>query len=246
MALGFADATMRRMRRGRRSLTVLALAALGAAAGCRRPAAPARDPSQNVLLVTIDTLRADAIGAYGNANASTPGSTVWPPAASALSRPHARRRHAAVARDILSGEYPLHHGVRENSGFRFPQDRHARHHAARPRLSRPAPSSARFRSTCASASTAGSMSTTIGLGKATAARVSRARTRRHRHRVAALAARRWSRPSAPSPWFAWVHLYEPHFPYTPPEPYASRYRTQPYLGEVAAADAAVGALVDGR
>ena len=30
-----------------------------------------------------------------------------------------------------------------------------------------------------------------------------------------------------SPWFAWVHLYEPHFPYAPPEPYASRYRAAP-------------------
>ena len=40
-----------------------------------------------------------------------------------------------------------------------------------------------------------------------------------------------------------MHLYEPHFPYTPPEPYASRYRTSPYLGEVSAADAALGPLL---
>src|SRR5438034_6108146 len=46
-----------------------------------------------------------------------------------------------------------------------------------------------------------------------------------------------------SPWFAWVHLYEPHFPYAPPEPFATRYRATPYLGEVAAVDAALAPLL---
>jgi tetratricopeptide (TPR) repeat protein len=45
------------------------------------------------------------------------------------------------------------------------------------------------------------------------------------------------------PWFLWVHLYEPHFPYAPPEPFAARYKTAPYLGEVSAADAALGPLL---
>ena len=42
----------------------------------------------------------------------------------------------------------------------------------------------------------------------------------------------------------WVHLYEPHDPYEPPEPYASRYRDRPYDGEVAYTDALVGQLDD--
>jgi choline-sulfatase len=42
----------------------------------------------------------------------------------------------------------------------------------------------------------------------------------------------------------WVHLYEPHDPYEPPEPYASRYRDRPYDGEVAYADELVGQLDD--
>src|SRR5207302_11012599 len=44
-------------------------------------------------------------------------------------------------------------------------------------------------------------------------------------------------------WFAWVHLYEPHFPYAPPEPFATRFRGDPYLGEVSAADAALAPLL---
>ena len=42
---------------------------------------------------------------------------------------------------------------------------------------------------------------------------------------------------APSPWLVWVHLYDPHEPYTPPEPYRSRYAADPYAGEIAYADA---------
>src|SRR5207249_10712525 len=35
------------------------------------------------------------------------------------------------------------------------------------------------------------------------------------------------------PFLLWVHLYDPHFPYNPPEPYATRYRSHPYDGEIA-------------
>src|SRR5262249_23036317 len=48
----------------------------------------------------------------------------------------------------------------------------------------------------------------------------------------------------PRPWFAWIHLYDPHEPYTPPEPFASRYRQDPYSGEIAYADAALGRFLD--
>jgi arylsulfatase A-like enzyme/Tfp pilus assembly protein PilF len=47
---------------------------------------------------------------------------------------------------------------------------------------------------------------------------------------------------APGPWFAWVHLYDPHEPYRAPEPYASRH--EPYDAEVAYTDAMVGQLLD--
>src|SRR5439155_20628119 len=46
------------------------------------------------------------------------------------------------------------------------------------------------------------------------------------------------------PWFAWVHLYDPHEPYAPPEPYRSRYAGDPYAGEIAYADASLGAFFD--
>jgi len=45
------------------------------------------------------------------------------------------------------------------------------------------------------------------------------------------------------PWFAWVHLFDPHTPYAPPEPFAGRFPDDPYLGEVASMDAEIGRLI---
>ncbi len=44
-------------------------------------------------------------------------------------------------------------------------------------------------------------------------------------------------------WFAWVHVYDPHAPYRPPPPFDSEYASQPYYGEVAAVDQALGPLL---
>jgi choline-sulfatase len=48
---------------------------------------------------------------------------------------------------------------------------------------------------------------------------------------------------AAQPLFLWVHYFDPHYPYTPPEPYRSRFPGRPYFGEVAAMDAQLGRLV---
>jgi arylsulfatase A-like enzyme/Tfp pilus assembly protein PilF len=47
----------------------------------------------------------------------------------------------------------------------------------------------------------------------------------------------------PGPFFIWVHLYDAHDPYDPPEPYKTKYANQPYDGEIAYADACVGKLL---
>src|SRR6266540_5334217 len=77
-------------------------------------------PRQNVLLVTIDTLRADALGCYGGA-ASTPGLDRLAAQGVRFDFAHA---HAVVTlpshASILTGEYPFQHGLRDNSGYRLP------------------------------------------------------------------------------------------------------------------------------
>jgi arylsulfatase A-like enzyme/cytochrome c-type biogenesis protein CcmH/NrfG len=45
-------------------------------------------------------------------------------------------------------------------------------------------------------------------------------------------------------WFCWIHLFDPHDPYTPPEPFKTEYKNDPYSGEVAFVDAQLGRLID--
>jgi arylsulfatase A-like enzyme len=54
---------------------------------------------------------------------------------------------------------------------------------------------------------------------------------------------KWLDGVTPSRFFLWVHLYDPHRPYDPPEPYASIYGHNPYVGEIAFADSQIGRLL---
>jgi arylsulfatase A-like enzyme/Flp pilus assembly protein TadD len=54
----------------------------------------------------------------------------------------------------------------------------------------------------------------------------------------------WIEQDEGRPWFAWVHLFDPHVPYRPPDPYRERYRDHPYAGEVAYTDHALGSFLE--
>jgi choline-sulfatase len=203
-----------------------------------------REAGLNVLLITIDTLRADALGVYGNARASTPAIDRLANGGVRFSNAHA---HSVVTlpshANILSGLYPIHHGVHENSGFRFPSDVET----LATRLKALGYRTGAFVS-------AFPVDRRFGLargfdvyddryGKGRERSAFRIAERPGTETVAA--ARQWIAEASPGArWFAWVHVYEPHFPYTPPEPFATRFAADPYLGEVAAADAALAPLLD--
>jgi arylsulfatase A-like enzyme/Tfp pilus assembly protein PilF len=53
----------------------------------------------------------------------------------------------------------------------------------------------------------------------------------------------WLTKRPAGPFFVWIHLYDPHDPYTPPEPYRTRYQSDPYDGEIAYTDSVVGKLI---
>ena len=55
----------------------------------------------------------------------------------------------------------------------------------------------------------------------------------------------WLDKQPAGPFFLWVHLYDPHDPYSPPEPYKTRYQEKPYDGEIAYTDSVVGRLITG-
>ncbi|HXU29701.1 MAG TPA: sulfatase-like hydrolase/transferase [Thermoanaerobaculia bacterium] len=222
-----------------------ALFGLGASAACSRPEISNPRP-KNLVLVTIDTLRRDHVGAYGDARAATP-------ALDRLAR-EGVRFDAATANapltlvshsSLLSGLLPPHHGLRNNGAGAFPADRE----------------------TLASVLSAAGYETgafvaafvldhRFGLDRGFALYDDEIE-REPGARPALEAERRgdqvmdralaWlgekSQGEEKKPLFLWVHLYDPHAPYDPPSPFRERFAADPYRGEIAFADAQVGRLL---
>lgn len=196
---------------------------------------PPSPPS--VLLVTIDTLRADRVGAYGDAAARTPtidalarAGTLFESAYAAA--PITLPSHAT----LLTGLLPPAHGVRGNGSFVL---------GSGPR-------------TLAEALKARGLQTAAFVGAfPLARRFGLARGFDHyddalerapglhfefpeRRADAVVAAARGWLGTRPGPVFVWVHLYDPHAPYAPPEAFRG---SDPYRGEIAFADSALAPLL---
>jgi arylsulfatase A-like enzyme len=227
---------MRRRHAAVTALTVL-LPILPAAS---HAAGPPR--SRDVLLITIDTLRYDATGFSGAGKVATPVFDRLAEAGTVFTWAHA---HAVMTLpshgSILTGLYPYQHGLRDNAGFV---------------LSSGIPTLA-SRLKVAGYATAAFVSAfpldrRFGLSagfdvyddefEGYSSRIS---TLAERPAEATIArAKRWWDGMSAKPRFLWVHLFEPHFPYEPKEPFAARYAKTPYYGEAAVADDRLGALVD--
>lgn len=194
----------------------------------------------NVLLVTIDTLRADRVGAYGNRLGLTP--TVDRLAAQGLRFttayahvPMTLPSHAT----LLTGQYPFTNGVRDNGAFALAKNTPTLANALR---------AAGYRT----AAFVGSfvLDARFGLAAGFDLYDDRVRGNSANLEVVQRSADEVLSPASdwimkgPAPYFAWVHLYDPHEPYDPPEPYRSRYASDLYAGEVAYADAALGTALD--
>src|SRR5262245_4924533 len=204
---------------------LLASAAAAALASCR--ARPVQyEAGLNVLLITIDTLRADAVGSYGNTQVQTP----WLDRLSAGGVRFSRAlAHNVVTlpshANILSGRYPFAHGVRENSGFRFPPDMATLATVLKEKGYKTGASVSAFPLDVRFGLERGFDVYDDRYGKGTERRAFRVPERPGAATVAA--AVEWiaraggagkAGPDGAQPWFAWVHLYEPHFPYAPPGP----------------------------
>ena len=198
----------------------------------------------SVLLITVDTLRADRLGAYGYAGIHTPNidrlaregvlfeSCVSP-------TPLTLPSHTS----LLSGTYPLHHGVRDNGSFVVP--------AGLPTLATLLQPLG-FRTGAVVASFV--LDSRWGLNRGFADYYDNFDT--HQRDLVSIgdiqrpanevvgAALRWLDRNGDSRFFLWVHFYDPHDPYEPPSPFREQYPEQPYLGEIAFVDSEIGRLLD--
>jgi arylsulfatase A-like enzyme/Flp pilus assembly protein TadD len=224
--------------------TLIVVSAAAALGGCtrREPAHPVPPPARHLVLVTIDTLRADRLGVYGHPGAATPHldrlarEGAFAPQATAHV-PLTRPSHAS----LLTGLHPAEHGLRDNVS---------------PPLSREVPTvaealrAAGFRTAAFVSSVVLSAQSGLDRGFETYSDTFETggddarflNTIQKRGDVATGEAAQWLRAAPEARLFLWLHLYDPHDPYEPPEPYASRFAANPYDGEVAWTDELIGRL----
>jgi choline-sulfatase len=228
----------------------VALTTLAVAGGCRAGASRSRAAPDrpNVLLVTIDTLRADHVGCYGYQDASTP--TI-----DGLAKRGVRFETAVVQApltgpshaSILTGQTPLGHGFRNNSGFTLsPQVKTAAEDFRKAGYRTAAfvsgfPLDRRF-----------GFNRGFDVYDDHLPKGNDLRRTPYVERFADAttdAVLRWfgtssAAASPQSPWFLWVHYYDPHAPYEPPADLAERYRRMPYDGEIAFVDRQLARLLE--
>ena len=195
-----------------------------------------------VIIISIDTLRADHLPAYGYKNVATPhldalrrDSVLFENAWSHV--PLTLPSHVS----LLTGALPAENGVRDNIGYRIDPKR-----PSLPGLLKQAgyATGAAISAYVLRSNTGLSsmfdfyddripFQSGVGLGA----------LQRSGDETAA-AAQQWISQRGANPFFLMLHLYEPHTPYDPPEPFHSQYPSAPYDGEIAEADAIVGRFLD--
>ncbi len=200
-------------------------------------------PAPNVILMTIDTVRADHVGCYGAKNVQTPtldglarDGVVFDHAVSQV--PLTWPSHAV----ILTGLYPFQDGVQDFTGQ---------------------PLEARFKSVAQSFKQHGYATGAVvsafvldrswGLARGFDFYDDAFAPEAFVNRDLGLVDRRagesvgralgWLRKNLKRPFFFWLHLYDPHSPYDPPEPFRTQYQGHLYDGEIAYADHELGRVI---
>jgi arylsulfatase A-like enzyme/Flp pilus assembly protein TadD len=203
---------------------------------------PAPPPARRVVLVSIDTLRADHVGAWGAAGAETP-------TLDALAARGARFAEAVSPTPItlpshaslLTAREPYAHGVHHNGVYRLGDE-----HPTLPERMREA-----------GFATAGFVSAHVldrayGLARGFDSYDDQLAARAPGRGLISVAERSADRTvaaveswlaEAPDRFFVFVHFYDPHSEYAPPPPFDARFRARPYDGEIAFVDAQLGRLL---
>lgn len=197
----------------------------------------------SLLLVTLDTTRADRIGAYGFADIETPhldrlaAEGVLFEQAQAVA-PLTLPAHSS----IFTGEFPPAHGVRDNGGFYLDDEHVVLAEILRDEGLRTGGFVGAFVLDAKWGIAQGFDHYFDDFELGDTVRLALNEIERPAGEVtdAALA---WLDEAPEARFFSWVHYYDPHSPYEPPDPFAERYRNRPYVGEIAYVDSQIGRLL---
>src|SRR5437588_12479462 len=207
------------------------------------PTFAAGNPTTNVVIVTIDTLRADHLGCYGYKHIRTPNID-----ALAADGVRFERAYTAVPVTlpshtvIFTGTYPIHSGMHDFAA-----------NVLNP--SQPTLASVLKQHGYATGAVVASavLDSRFGLNRGfdfyydhfDFNRLEEANLDEMERpgNVVADEVLNWLGKNYQKRFFLWMHLYDPHYPYRPPAPYSEDYKSHPYDGEIAFADAQVGRLL---
>jgi arylsulfatase A-like enzyme/Flp pilus assembly protein TadD len=216
-------------------LNAAAISFLALTASTAPASAPKPQPPPSVVLITLDTLRADRLGCYGRAGAGTP--TLDRLAASGVRFDDAWSAVPITLPSHLSmmtGCTPVTHGVRDNGVTRFD--------GRIPTLATRFAASGYRTVAVVSASVLDSI---WGANSGFAVYDERFDGKAERSGAAATTRALELSGSTSAPLFLWVHYFDAHWPYEPPPSYAQRFPNDPYQGEIASIDFEIGRLIAG-
>ena len=236
---------MSRKRLGSRSRAGILAAGALAAGACSRGGA-ARAPSFSrapVVLISVDTLRSDHLPIYGYKDVETPAIAALRKDSILFERAYSNVPLTLPAHaSILTGVPPAEHGVHDNLGYRLD--------AKQPTLAEILKASGYATGAAVSAIVlSGGSGISRGFDfyedsiEPTELHEALSRVQRPGDESEGLLLKWLDGPPASGPFFAFLHLYEPHSPYEPKEPFKSRFASA-YDGEIATADAIVGHFLD--
>src|SRR6266566_7377900 len=200
-------------------------------------------PALNVVIITIDTLRADHLGCYGYGQIRTPN-------IDALASESARFEHSYTPVPvtlpahtvIFTGTYPAFSGIHDFSGNKL-----------NPKQATLASVLQRQGYTTGAVIGSAVLDSRFGLNQGfdlyydhfdfNRLQESNLEEMERPGNLVADVALDWLGKNRKNKFFLWMHLYDPHYPYRPPAPYSEQYKDRPYDGEIAFADAQVGRLI---
>ncbi|MEN6559501.1 MAG: sulfatase-like hydrolase/transferase [Acidobacteriota bacterium] len=230
--------------------SIVAAAGVIAAAGAallllRRP--PAFDPAGtsrdlNVILVTLDTTRADTLSCYGGRDVRTPVLDRFAARGARFERCYAQTPLTLPSHvTLMTGTLPLYHGVRDNGSFLVPQKLATMAELFREK----GYETGAFLGAWVLDSKwglnqgFGTYFDDFALSRFAAASFDTVRRPANEVLDAALP---WIESRKGKKFFAWIHIYDPHAPYQPPPPYDREYAGRLYFGAIAFVDAQLGRL----
>ena len=198
---------------------------------------------RDVVLITIDTLRFDATGFDGNLRGTTPNLDRFAAEGRVFMQAHSHNVITLPSHtNILTGMLPYQHGVRENAGFKLS-----------PKIPTTATRLKAKGYVTGAFIGAYVLDSRYGLGHDFDVYHELYRhldeqfefdIQQARAEDVVKAAVEWYRQQEGKRRFLWVHVYDPHAPYEPPQAYKERYKDDFYLGEVAYTDAALAPLLE--